>query len=203
MTQIPTLDDIATALSARQAQQIDDGRSRAAVAIILRHSNPARVLIVQRARRDGDPWSGDLAFPGGHIEPGDADDRSAAERETLEEVGLDLSTARCLGQLDDRQARVRPMTICAFVYAVEAVPDLTLSCEIDRCLWVSLADLLDPQRRCIHERVEETGNVQLPALDLLGPGHPLLWGVTYAFLQRLLDTVGQPLPPPPSIPVGT
>ena len=51
------------------------------------------ILFIRRAARRGDRWTGHVAFPGGKRDPDDASDRAAAERETLEEVGLDLSTS--------------------------------------------------------------------------------------------------------------
>ena len=50
------------------------------------------VLFIRRASRHGDRWTGHVAFPGGKRDPEDVSDRAAAERETLEEVGLDLAT---------------------------------------------------------------------------------------------------------------
>ena len=50
------------------------------------------ILFIRRAARQGDRWTGHVAFPGGKRDPDDASDRAAAERETREEVGLDLAT---------------------------------------------------------------------------------------------------------------
>lgn len=62
------------------------------------------ILFMKRATRTGDRWTGHIALPGGKREPGDADDRSASERETEEEVGLDLKSDYCLsiGNLPER-----------------------------------------------------------------------------------------------------
>ena len=166
---------------------------RAAVAIILHETaeDGVSVLIIERARHDGDPWSGDLAFPGGRLEP-DEDDQAAAERETLEEVGVDLSGARLLGRLDDRPARILPLTVCAFVYAVDTIPDLVISDEVSEAFWIGVADLVDTDRHCDH--LAPVDARRFPAIDLLGPGRPLLWGVTYFFLCEMLRDVGHQLP---------
>ena len=50
------------------------------------------VLFIQRAERPGDPWSGQMAFPGGHREDSDIS-LQAAMRETHEEIGLGLDNA--------------------------------------------------------------------------------------------------------------
>ena len=62
---------------------------RAAVAMILRdEGGEAQILMIKRAARDGDPWSGHMAFPGGRMEKEDQSLRETAIRETFEEVGL-------------------------------------------------------------------------------------------------------------------
>ena len=197
MKDIATIDDIAGALVGRVARSAAPGpQGHAAVAIILHAAMTAepRVLIIERAPYDGDPWSSDLAFPGGRLEPDDADARAAAERETLEEVGLDLSAARLLGRLDDRAARILPLTVSAFVYAIHTATELLLSDEVSDAFWVPVAHLVDANRQCEHHQRGQAEIHRYPAVDLFGPEKPLLWGVTYFFLCELLGEVGHELP---------
>ena len=72
-------------------QEIVPGTREAAVAAILRPGPQPEMLFILRASKDGDPWSGHMAFPGGHRESSDASLRATAERETWEEIGLDLT----------------------------------------------------------------------------------------------------------------
>ena len=97
--------------------------ARASVALIYRQSEDCGVelLFIQRARREGDPWSGDMAFPGGRMQPEDASPRAAAERETREETGVDLIShghfQTRLSDLVTRQhSRWLPMVITPYVY---------------------------------------------------------------------------------------
>ena len=81
-------------------------RSRqAAVALVLAPDHDGAgslsLLLVRRSDRDGDPWSGHMALPSGQAHESDADLLQTARRETLEEVGIDLSDAELLGRLDD------------------------------------------------------------------------------------------------------
>mgnify|MGYP001813096738 CR=1 FL=1 len=62
---------------------------RSAVALILQiREGELNVLMIKRAERKGDPWSGHMAFPGGRMDPGDDHGYAVAVRETEEEVGL-------------------------------------------------------------------------------------------------------------------
>ena len=132
------------------------------------------------------------------MEPGDADARATAVRETFEEVGLDLRQAPCLGRLDDHRARVLPLTVSAFVYEVAAAPDLVPSAEVFEAFWVPMDALVDEARHC-QLRLDRDGRSRhFPAIDLLGPARPRLWGVTYFFVRSLLRLAGHELPPPPT-----
>ena len=100
-----------------------DGRSHAAVAIVL-HENAGglRLLFIERSEREGDPWSGHIAFPGGRVETVDRGPRATAERETVEEIGLDLRPAEYLGRLDDITGATLPVLVSGFVYSVGLSP---------------------------------------------------------------------------------
>jgi 8-oxo-dGTP pyrophosphatase MutT (NUDIX family) len=118
------VDAVRRALANHSATVVDDpARPRAAVAVVLRDADDGpEVLLIERARHPEDPWSGHMAFPGGRVDPADSDTRAAAERETLEEVGLPLAGAELLGRLDDLEGRNagRPLqlVISAWVYHV-------------------------------------------------------------------------------------
>lgn len=79
---------------------------RSAVALILQLRNDdLHILMIKRAEREGDPWSGHMAFPGGRMDPGDAHGYAVAVRETEEEVGLALGSEDvCIGRLSEINA---------------------------------------------------------------------------------------------------
>jgi len=113
------------------------------------------LLYILRTAREGDRWSGQVAFPGGKQEPSDRDDRATSARETLEEVGLDLETPcfRFLGCLSDRPVTGGGRKIPNFFLApllwlqVEAeTPGLRLQAsEVAAWRWVPLR-ALRPER---------------------------------------------------------
>lgn len=179
-------------LKTQPAKLIDaPSRGQAAVALILQPAaTGAQVLFIERARHPQDPWSGNLAFPGGRIDSTDADARRAAERETREEIGLDLTQNSYLGQLDDILGAYLPVQVSSFVYALNVEPP-TFRCnhEVGDLFFFPLAELANPNRR-LEATIDWNAKVcHTPALDLLGPNRPLLWGITYRLVRQLLERI--------------
>jgi 8-oxo-dGTP pyrophosphatase MutT (NUDIX family) len=191
-----TIDDVRRALESRAPQVVDAAaRPRAAVAVVLRDGAPEpELLLIERARHPLDPWSGHMAFPGGRVDPGDPDPRSAAERETREEVGLSLADAEPLGRLDDLEGRHagRPLSlvISAWVFHVEEPGDLTLNHEVETALWVPLRRIVDPR----HQVEYTTPYGAYPGVLVGEPDRHVVWGLTYRFLEIFLGALGHPLP---------
>jgi 8-oxo-dGTP pyrophosphatase MutT (NUDIX family) len=187
-----TIAAIRAALEARMPRTLA-ARRRAAVAIVLRDAAPEPALLfIERAVRVGDPWSGQMAFPGGRIDPGDADARAAAERETREEVGLDLGGDECLGRLDDLDAGVRllaPLVLSAFVYRAAAPAALAPNHEVREAMWVPVSRLRDPGAHVDHR----FGLLRFPGILVGVPGRHVVWGLTYALVTDLFRTAGMPL----------
>ena len=109
-------------------------------------------LMIERSQRPGDPWSGHMAFPGGMVDQEDRNSLAAAQRETLEEIGLDLSAhGRLIGRLSDVASqghrRYRPMAIVPYVFELKALPPLRLNHEVASIVWVPLRFLRDPANR--------------------------------------------------------
>ena len=173
----------------------EETRHRAAVSLVLREEDAAaHLLFIQRAEHPDDPWSGHIAFPGGRIEDDDASPRRAAERETLEEVGLDLNTADCLGHLADITAANFPVLVSGFIYHVDAHSVLTPNVEVRETFWMSLDELSSPQRQVEHIFSLCGSERTFPAIDLLGSDRPVLWGLTYRFVGRLLRLLDREIP---------
>jgi len=184
-----TLADIARILAHQPPALLElPGHTRAAVALILREGTRGpEVLFIERAPRDGDPWSGDLGFPGGKVEETDSDSRQSAERETLEEVGLDLRNGRYIGRLSDISGAHLPVQVSCFVYEVGDPPPFILNEEVSEVFWVALADLHAPTRH-VSAPVRFGGEMLArPAIRLPQPGKPVLWGITYRLVMQFLE----------------
>ena len=191
-----TLKDVRDAMAAHRLQLLpDDGKRRAAVAVVLcEASGILRLLFIERTEREDDPWSGHLAFPGGQVEEHDRTFRDTAERDTWEEIGLDLCSGAFLGQLDDVSGATVPIVVSGFVYSTVPRAAFVLSHEVQDAFWFSLDELLDLNRHKQYCYQYLGAERTLPAIDLLGPGRPILWGLTYRFVAQLLKLLGHEIP---------
>jgi 8-oxo-dGTP pyrophosphatase MutT (NUDIX family) len=149
--------------------------------------DPDAVLLIRRAERAGDPWSGHFGLPGGRRDPEDADLGETARRETREEVGLDLDPAAQLGILDDvwpRSATPAPIIVRPFVYSLDQRPTLQTSAEVAEAFWVPLAVLADPANY-------REARIRLQGREQDFPGYHLpqglVWGLTERILTGLLE----------------
>jgi len=168
-----------------------DNPRRAAVAAVLRpRGDDTEVLLIRRAEREGDPWSGHMALPGGHQEPRDADLRATALRETLEEVGLDLSEHEYLGQLDELPATIRGrrvgISIAPHVFALRAEPRLRPNYEVAEIVWGELGPMARGERDYIKEWRYEGELRRVPAFRV--NGH-VVWGLTHHILGSLFEVL--------------
>lgn len=175
------------ALSRVPPQEVTDpDRREAAVAIVL-VPKPDRVLLIVRAERTGDPWSGHLACPGGRREPEDADLLATAIRETCEEVGLDLSRTRNPIQLDDLAPLMPtafPILVRPFLFLLTSEPPLRLNAEVARYQWVPLGRLAAKGARRV-TAIDIVGAIQRVEGYRLDQG--LLWGLTERIVTPLVE----------------
>ncbi|HST08613.1 MAG TPA: CoA pyrophosphatase, partial [Gemmatimonadaceae bacterium] len=145
----PTVQRVRAALDSHQPVAADDepGVRRAAVALIFRVASEGalELLLIKRAEYPGDPWSGQVAFPGGREEAGDASLADTAIRETREETGIDLTREGILlGRLDDlrpRTTRIPAIVVRPFVALLERTDPLELSPEVALAFWVPFGSL--------------------------------------------------------------
>ena len=204
IAEVQTLDSIRRSLAARECLEIPSqpGMREAAVAIILRPwTDGLQVLFIERAQKAGDPWSGHMAFPGGHRDPEDADLRAAAVRETAEEIGVALHSANHIAGLDHHRAmpRGRPsdLLIAPHVFALEGDPELRPNHEVNDVVWTELEPLMsgsihDTQTYPVQGKPTIFNGYRLPA------GH-FVWGLTYRMLKEFFGTLDATWQPPPEL----
>ena len=175
----------------------DPGRRNAAVALILRFSANANhdpsvldcdFLAIRRAVSRRDPWSGQMALPGGRLEEDDAGLAAAAIRETREETGVRLSAGALLGRLEPLRplmSRAPAVTVWPFVF--RAPPGLTArpaSPEVASVHWLRMSAFADPASRGVYTWVRDGGRRRFPCSRI--DGH-VIWGLTFRVLEQICE----------------
>ena len=165
----------------------------AAVALVLRQGDDAvETLFIERARFQDDPWSGQMALPGGMVERFDVDARKAAERETVEEVGINLARADYVGQLDDQQGRHRGhptgIVVRGYVYVVDSTIQAETNYEVQDIVWVPLKRFLNARyyTQVVHP-VEP--NQSFPGVRVSEKEHQVVWGLTRRFMSSFFSMI--------------
>jgi 8-oxo-dGTP pyrophosphatase MutT (NUDIX family) len=161
-------------------------RKTAAVSVIFRMTGgKEEVLMIQRAERVGDPWSGQVAFPGGRVDSADGSFMEAAVRETEEEVGVRLGqSSRFLGYMEGVNARNRDVTVVPSVFELTGEATPTLSREVASTFWLPLAELLVKENRSVYVLERDGKRVGLPSFVYQGL---VIWGLTERILSAIVE----------------
>ncbi len=165
---------------------------QAAVAIVLHETQDrTEVLFIKRATVAGDPWSGHMAFPGGHVDDEDAALVEAAIRETKEEIGMNLRDSHLLGPLSHQRvgprSRTVDMLVAPYVFAVDSVPKLELNHEVDEVVWGSFSDMFHGKNHAVELRPDTQPHAAFNGYRLAQ--QHFVWGLTYRTLQTLFTAV--------------
>lgn len=173
-------------------QEIVPGQREAAVALVLQPQvSGLRALFILRAKKEGDPWSGQMALPGGHRETIDADLVETARRETHEEIGLDLNQAgRYLGSLAGIRANPRAgfdLVVTPQVFALEdkAVP-LQPNEEVAEVLWGNLDEMISGRSLTDASFPEFQREGTFPGYQV---GAQVVWGLTFRMINDFFDLI--------------
>jgi 8-oxo-dGTP pyrophosphatase MutT (NUDIX family) len=160
------------------------------VALILRDGeHGVEVLMIRRAERAGDRWSGHMAFPGGVQHADDRNSLAAARRETREEIGLDLDqNAQLVARLSDiptvaHRGQRRPLVISPYVFTLQSLPPLQLNHEVAGVVWVPL--------RFFAERANR-GIIQWRNFKLACYTYEdcRIWGLSLQMIDEMLKPLG-------------
>jgi 8-oxo-dGTP pyrophosphatase MutT (NUDIX family) len=188
------LEQVRRALRDHRPTAIEAPEARPAAVALILHQSPVSeeglaALLIKRAQRAGDPWSGQIALPGGRRDAADADLLATAMRETREETGVDLASAERLGWLDDiypRSPTLPPVLVRPYVFAVKERPAMTVSNEVERAFWVALERIMDPALRqdvtLMVRGVERT----FPSYSIDGD---IIWGMTERILTPFVELI--------------
>jgi 8-oxo-dGTP pyrophosphatase MutT (NUDIX family) len=162
----------------------DEQGANAAVAVLLKQDKEDfSVFFVKRVENAADPWSGQMAFPGGKRDEMDVDLKQTVVRETLEETGMNLlDCCRFLGVLSVLRSRPRPdLRILPFVVLVEYEPRVKLNRnELEDFCWIPFEELVQSKT------LVKFDSGEFPACSVR---NKVIWGLTYRILENLFTVV--------------
>lgn len=171
---------------------------RAAVAIILRDGeHGTEFLLMQRAKHPKDPWSGQMSFPGGKIDPEDATSKDAAIREAEEEVGIVLGEQDYIGRLDDiyglKVDNQYSVHVACYVFKPQQPVNATGNHEVADLVWLPFSWLQDEGNR--HDYWHPSSpDVAMPAVLIDEDKEQVLWGLSLRMMSMLHELIDEPLP---------
>jgi 8-oxo-dGTP pyrophosphatase MutT (NUDIX family) len=192
------------------------------------------MLLIRRAEVKGDPWyvlrclsssccslsshtfvvyvrSGNIAFPGGKVDPTDASLYETAVRETEEEVGVRLEwpNAHYLGCLGEVGGMAIPINVTCFVFLLRPAGNVVLrpNKEVSDHVWFPVESLFDQNLHSMH-RVEWRDSAKpkaaiynVPAIKIYPETQqrPVLWGLTYRFAMDFIRLLAPEKVPHPKL----
>ncbi len=173
----------------------------AAVAMVLAEQPGAGLsaLFIQRAQHPDDPWSGQMAFPGGRFEPYDRTLVRAAMRETREEVGLTLTEDHLLGRLSDvsgGRLTLHRLAVSPYVFYLPEPPELRPNYEVANTVWVPMSFLGDPANIQPYVFPLDPEKREFPAWHY---EDYTIWGLTYRIIGHYMRLFGVEIPGEPQV----
>ena len=164
------------------AEPVAKGLRLAAVSMIIRGEDRPCVLLIRRADRQGDPWSGQIAFPGGKMQPEDGTAAKTAIRETMEEVGINLDrSASFIGYGEVAVTQTGTMEVVPAVFLLRSEVGVTPNEEVASYCWADLHKLTGSKTTYTLNLGGKA--VQMPAFQV---GDYVVWGLTHRILSSVV-----------------
>lgn len=165
-----------------------DGARAASVLLLLDPSTPGVPLLFVLRSAELRQHAGQIAFPGGSAEPGDASVVATALREANEEVGVESDNVDVLGLLSSFSTAVSDRWLTPVV-ALERGPSLLRSDQIEVAEWfrIDVADLMQAPHTV--RELERDGISR--SVHFYEASERVIWGVTGAILHEFLALLGR------------
>ncbi len=157
----------------------------AAVALLLKPmKKELKIFFVKRVENPNDPWSGQMALPGGKRDVRDQNLKQTVLRETLEETNINLLNRCCfLGVMEPLRSTQRPeMKILPFVFLLKHEPPIKLNEELEWFVWISMEELSK------NKGIAKFSFGEQPAYIV---GNSVIWGLTYRILKKFSHNLEQ------------
>lgn len=175
------------ALGAHAPQRQFAEGSRAAAVLIPIVAVPEPSLIFTQRTENLRSHSGQISFPGGSIDEGESA-ADAALRESCEEIGLDPTVVRMVGELDTFPTFVTGFTVTPFIGWIDQMPELSPNpAEVAEVLIVPVERLTDEIRS---DAGFEHGGRTYPTEAWVWEDR-VIWGVTARIVRNFLELLGE------------
>ena len=154
------------------------------VPIVVNPGPQGESLLLTRRAQSLRRQPGDIAFPGGRVDPDDPSPLATALRESHEEVGLASDDVTVLGQMDER-GTVTGFCITPFVASVAGPYPFRTNDEVDALVEVPIAALTAPDILEVENRRLPDGS-SLSVYHYHFDGHDI-WGITGQLIKEFLE----------------
>jgi 8-oxo-dGTP pyrophosphatase MutT (NUDIX family) len=166
-----------------------DGLTPAAVLVPLRHHDDGWHVILNVRSNEVGQHKGEIAFPGGRLEPTDDDMVACALREIWEEMGVRPEDVDVLGPLAAQQTKTDFLvwpTVGVIPYPYEFKPEPR---EVAEVIEIPLDTLLDGT--AVRHEARMTPEGDLLRLTSYGYGRHLVFGATAWILGELIEVIDE------------
>ncbi|MEM1358052.1 MAG: CoA pyrophosphatase [Bacteroidota bacterium] len=180
---------MAPPLRGKYADPPPNARRASVLALLYPVAEQLRLLYIQRTSPANDRHAGQISFPGGSVEEGDADAAATALREAEEEVGIPRAEVELLGALTPLYIPVSNFLVDPFVGYLPSHPSFALQAsEVARVLELPLVDFLGTNARQIGERRLVNGMTlkNIPYWAIEGEE---VWGATAMMTAELVELI--------------
>jgi len=165
----------------------DSKKPRGAVAVLFKEeAEDLWLLMIRRGENPRDPWSGQMAFPGGHADPLDRNLMDTAAREALEEVKINVRDHKFLGCLRNVEPRNAPMLVAPFVFLLLRKVHPTLSAEAKEILWIPMSFLLNSEN--VSSLTVPIGHREISVGCYVYLDHTI-WGLSFRIIREIVSKI--------------
>jgi 8-oxo-dGTP pyrophosphatase MutT (NUDIX family) len=183
-----TLAAVRQSLASHAPQRAPELGRPAAVLVPLFERDGRLFVLLTRRTTDLSSHAGQISFPGGKRDPGDADARATALREAYEEIGLPPLQVEVIGELDDCPTFVTNFVITPIVGVIpDRYPLVTSVREIAAVIEVPVDDFLVPGALKTESHERDGQPYMLMYYSVAGE---VVWGATARILTQLFTLAG-------------